>query len=66
MFDYYETDGNELRLYFYGLNSNEQRKIALDLKTEVKGEYKAAASSAYLYYDNEARQWVDGTHIIIH
>ncbi len=66
VFDYYETDGNELRLYFYGLNANEQRKIALDLKTEVKGEYKAAASSAYLYYDNEARQWVDGTHIIIH
>ncbi|MFN8288096.1 MAG: carboxypeptidase-like regulatory domain-containing protein [Chitinophagales bacterium] len=64
-FDYYETEGNQLRLYFYGFAANEQRKISLDLKTEVKGDYRAQASSAYLYYNDNERQYVEGTHITI-
>lgn len=64
-FDYYETDGNQLRLYFYGFTANEHRNIALDLKTEVKGEYSAPASCAYSYYSDFAKQWVPGMKIAI-
>ncbi len=61
--DYYEILGNELVLYFRKLNSMEIRKVNIDLKAIIPGNYKAVASSAYLYYENEHRNWNSGLEI---
>lgn len=61
--DYYEIFGNELVLYFRKLNSKEIRKVNIDLKAIVPGSYKGVASSAYLYYENEHKNWNSGLEI---
>ena len=40
-------------------------KLGLDLKAEVPGEYEAAASSAYLYYTNEHKNWEQGEKVVV-
>ncbi|PAM94545.1 hypothetical protein B4N84_11225 [Flavobacterium sp. IR1] len=61
--DFYEILGNELVLYFRKLNSMEIRNVNIDLKAIIPGNYKAVASSAYLYYENEHRNWNSGLEI---
>jgi TonB-dependent SusC/RagA subfamily outer membrane receptor len=61
--DYYEIFGNELVFYFRKLNANETRKINIDLKAIVPGNYQGVASSAYLYYENEHKNWNQGIQI---
>ncbi|MDX6188316.1 TonB-dependent receptor plug domain-containing protein [Flavobacterium sp. Fl-318] len=61
--DYYEIFGSELVLYFRKLEANEIRKINIDLKAIVPGKYKGVASSAYLYYENEHKNWNQGVEI---
>ncbi|MGE6355590.1 MG2 domain-containing protein [Flavobacterium sp. NPDC079362] len=61
--DYYEIFGNELVLYFRKLNAKENRKVNIDLKAIVPGNYKAVASSAYLYYENEYKNWNQGLEV---
>ncbi|KFF06009.1 TonB-dependent receptor plug domain-containing protein [Flavobacterium reichenbachii] len=61
--DYYEIFGSELVLYFRKLNPKETRKINIDLKAIVPGNYRAIASSAYLYYENEHKNWNQGIEI---
>ncbi|WP_431244781.1 TonB-dependent receptor plug domain-containing protein [Flavobacterium sp. P21] len=61
--DYYEIFGNELVLYFRKLDAKEIRKVNIDLKAVVPGSYKGVASSAYLYYENEYRNWNSGLEI---
>lgn len=58
--DYYEIFGNELVFYFRKLEAKETRKINVDFKAIVPGTYKAVASSAYLYYENEHKNWNSG------
>jgi len=56
--DFYEIIGNNIACYYRDLAPNEQKQINLDLKAEFPGEYDAPASSAYLYYTSEHKDWV--------
>jgi alpha-2-macroglobulin-like protein len=60
---YYEIFGSELVLYFRSLNAQETRKINIDLKAQIPGTYKGIASSAYLYYNNEHKNWNPGLQV---
>lgn len=60
---YYEMFGSELVLYFRRFEAGETRKINIDLKAQVPGNYKGVASSAYLYYDNENKNWNNGLQV---
>ena len=57
VFDYYEIVGNNIAVYYRGLDAKAVKEINLDLKAEMPGEYDAPASSAYLYYTNEFKTW---------
>ncbi len=63
--DYYEIFGSELVLYFRDLAQSEIKKINLDLKAIIPGNYQAVASSAYLYYDNQNKIWNNGLELEI-
>lgn len=57
VFDYYEIKGNNIAVYYRGMDKNASKVISLDLKAEMPGDYDAPASSAYLYYTNEYKTW---------
>jgi alpha-2-macroglobulin-like protein len=63
--DYYEIFGNELVLYFRGMSALETKKINIDLKAILSGNYIGVASSAYLYYNNQHKNWNKGLAIEI-
>lgn len=63
--DYFELYDNSVVLYFSELKANETRLIPLDLKTETKGEYRAAASVGYLYYTDEHKHWSEGPKVTV-
>ncbi len=63
--DYYEIRGNYLIAYFTGIKKGKERIINLDLKADIPGDYKAPASTAYLYYDKQDKDWEKGTVISI-
>lgn len=55
--DFYEIIGNNIACYYRALAPRAQKQINFDLKAELPGEYEAAASSAYLYYTAEKKDW---------
>ncbi len=55
---FYEIFDQELVLYWRDLAPGAAKTIRLDVKAEVPGQYAAAASQAYLYYQDELRSWV--------
>ncbi len=57
VFDFYEIIGNNVVCYYRQMKPGEERAINLDLKAEVPGLFTAPASSAYLYYTAEHRDW---------
>jgi alpha-2-macroglobulin-like protein len=65
LFDFYEIQGNMVIFYYREMAPNDQRTIQLDLKADIPGTYQASASSAYLYYTNEHKDWVAGEQIRI-
>ena len=64
-FDFYEVIGNNLVLYYTELAPNASHTIHLDLKAEMSGVFTGAASSAYLYYTEEYKDWVKGERIVV-
>ncbi|TAJ10437.1 hypothetical protein DMA11_19020 [Marinilabiliaceae bacterium JC017] len=64
-FDYYEIHKNYVVFYFTELEPNARRIINLDLKAEVPGIYESPASSTYLYYTNELKDWHAGEQVTI-
>jgi hypothetical protein len=62
---YFEIFGNELVLYFRYLAPNQTNQINLDLKAVIPGKYIGVASSAYLYYNNQHKNWNKGLEIEI-
>lgn len=66
VFDFYEILNGNLVIYYREMAPNGEYIINLDLKAEIPGSYTARASSAYLYYTNEYKHWVNGNSIIIH
>ena len=65
VFDYYEIQGNYLVAYFTSMEQAENKVINLDLKADIPGSYKAPASTAYLYYDKQDKDWDAGTFVKI-
>ncbi len=55
--DYYEIRDNKLNVYCRQMAPDELKTLNFDLKAEVPGKYLSPASSAYLYYTNEFKQW---------
>ena len=55
--DFYEIQGNAVICYFRQMKPGEVKTIQLDLKAEFPGEFDSPASSAYLYYTNEFKNW---------
>lgn len=62
---YYEVFDNYLVLYWRALKPLETKVIRLDLKADIAGDYQAPASTAYLYYGDEFKTWVEGNTIKI-
>ena len=56
---FYETRAREVILYFRDLAPKAVHEIPIDLVALVPGTYTAPASSAYLYYTDEHKVWVD-------
>lgn len=56
---FYETRAREVILYFRDMQPNEEKKIPLDLVAQIPGTYEAPASSAYLYYTDDLKTWLD-------
>ena len=63
--DFYEISENFLVIYWRTFNRFEKKNISIDLKAEVSGSYTAPASSVYLYYGEEYKHWIQGTHVNI-
>jgi TonB-dependent SusC/RagA subfamily outer membrane receptor len=65
VFDFYEIIDDNLVVYYREFGPSETKTINLDLKAEVPGEYTGIASSAYLYYMNEHKYWINGLSVKI-
>ena len=62
---FYETGPREVIVYFRDMAPGAESKIPLDLVADVPGSYTAPASSAYLYYSNDKKYWVEGEKVSI-
>ncbi|OJJ23036.1 hypothetical protein BKI52_01400 [marine bacterium AO1-C] len=62
---YYEIYGSYIVFYFRSMAPGAAKTIHLDLKADVPGIYQAPASSAYLYYTSEFKDWEAGTEVLI-
>lgn len=62
---YYEIFDNYLVFYWMGLGAKETKKLDLDLKADIEGNYKGKASNVYLYYTPEYKNWNEGLEIEI-
>lgn len=60
---YYELFDNYLVLYWMGFAGKETKKVELDLKAEIPGNYKGKASNVYLYYTPEGKYWKEGLQV---
>ena len=63
VFDYYEVRKNYVVVYYRDMAPGEKHTIHLDLKAEIPGTYVAPASTGYLYYTNEYKNWEAGSKI---
>ena len=63
--DFYEIIGNNVVFYYRQMKPEEVRVINLDLKVDISGDYESPASTAYLYYTNELKTWVEGNSVKI-
>jgi len=43
----------------------ETKTIRLDLKADIAGTYQAPASTVYLYYGDEHKNWIAGNSVEI-
>jgi hypothetical protein len=62
---FYETRAREVILYLRDMKPNEVKRIPIDLVATVPGQYTGPASSAYLYYTDEHKTWVDALAVKI-
>jgi len=62
---FYETRAREVVLYFRDMKPKAKVKVPLELIAEVPGEFVAPASSAYLYYTDEFKDWTEPVKVAI-
>lgn len=60
-----ETRAREVVIYFRDLGPGEEKVVPLDLVAMIPGTYEGPASSAYLYYSDDSKSWIDGTKVIV-
>lgn len=65
LFDFYEIKDGYVIFYFRELDGKEVKTIHLDLKADLPGTYEAPASSAYLYYSNDAVVWSKPERVVV-
>jgi hypothetical protein len=63
--DFFETGPREVVIYFRDLSPEELRTIPLDLVAAVPGTYTGPASSAYLYYTAEHKDWAEPLRVTV-
>ncbi|MFH1467232.1 MAG: MG2 domain-containing protein [Pseudomonadota bacterium] len=63
--DFFETGPREVVLYFRDFEPEELRTVPLDLVAAVPGTYTGPASSAYLYYTNEHKDWAEPLRVTV-
>ncbi|HEY3321456.1 MAG TPA: MG2 domain-containing protein [Planctomycetota bacterium] len=63
--DAYEVIGREVVLYWRTLDKEAKIEIPISLIAAVPGTYTGPASRAYLYYNDEHKQWADGVKVTI-
>ena len=63
--DFYEIKGNRIYLYYRQMVPSEVKNITLTLNAILKGQFEASASSAYLYYTAERKDWAKGVELTI-
>lgn len=57
--DSFEVRGRELVLYWRDLAPGKVVEVPVDLVCRVPGEYRGPASRAYLYYNADAKHWIE-------
>ncbi|WP_394748795.1 TonB-dependent receptor plug domain-containing protein [Spongiimicrobium salis] len=62
---YYELSENYIICYWREFRPKETKTLRFSLKAEIAGSYTAPASSAYLYYSDEDKQWIPGESVVI-
>ncbi len=62
---YYEISGSNVILYFRHLKKKAAKNIPLDLKANIEGTFTAPASVAYSFYNDEEKDWIEGTTVSI-
>jgi len=55
----FEVRSRELVLYWRDLAPRQKIEVPIDLVCRVPGEYRGPASRAYLYYNADAKHWVE-------
>jgi hypothetical protein len=63
--DFWESNATEVILYFRDMAPEQTVDVGLDLVADVPGSYTGPASSAYLYYGNDRKTWVEGVKVEI-
>ncbi|MGJ8591564.1 MAG: TonB-dependent receptor plug domain-containing protein [Aquaticitalea sp.] len=62
---YYEVFDNYLVFYWREFDASETKTLRLDLKADIAGSYQAPASTVYLYYGDEHKNWIEGNRLQI-
>ncbi len=63
--EYFEVEKDRVVFYLNHMAPYEKKTIHLDLKAELPGVYQSPASSAYLYYDNDAVAWAIADPMVV-
>ena len=56
----YEVRGRNVVLYWKYMGQNQSRIVSFDVTARIPGKFSGQASTAYLYYTDEHKNWVDG------
>lgn len=62
---HWELKGRELVLYWRDLAPKQKIDVELDLICRLPGTYRGPASRAYLYYNADAKTWIEPLGIVI-
>jgi uncharacterized protein YfaS (alpha-2-macroglobulin family) len=54
---YYETRPREVTIYFRDMAPSAKKRIDLDLVAAIPGRFEGPATSAYLYYGDDQKDW---------
>jgi hypothetical protein len=65
LISFFELRGRELVLYWRDLAPGQKIEVPIDLNCRVPGEYRGPASRAYLYYNADAKCWVEPIKVTI-